>query len=182
MRTEEISVSWMKKRPSVTILWCLVIQLYLHYLRQYTSKRSRHLLAPLPEWPDKTRTLAACLSSHQWTAQVSLRVCSRHFLGADPHNGPVMNVGKRFASPRKKHIPRAKCAKAREAKRQVAILKSPSPASSHYALSFSLEDSNNNRLHVVAPSDHSHYHPQVEKKKIGYSELHTKRTPRSCCK
>ena len=68
------------------------------------------------------------LSSEQ--VKPHFRVCSRHFPGADPRNDPEMNVGKRFASPRKKHVPRAKRAKMREVKRQLAILKSPSPASS----------------------------------------------------
>ena len=58
------------------------------------------------------------------------RVCSRHFPGADPRNDPGMNIGKRFASPRKKDVPRAKRAKIRDARKQLTILKSPSPSSS----------------------------------------------------
>ena len=41
------------------------------------------------------------------------RVCSRHFRDGDPRNGPEMTVGKRFASPMKKDVPRSKRAKVR---------------------------------------------------------------------
>ena len=58
------------------------------------------------------------------------RVCSRHFPGADPRNDPEINIGKRFASPREKGVPRAKRAKIRETRKQLTILKSPSPSSS----------------------------------------------------
>ena len=58
------------------------------------------------------------------------RVCSRHFPGADPRNDPEMNIGKCFASPRKKDVPRAKRAKIRDVRKQLTILKSPSPSSS----------------------------------------------------
>ena len=58
------------------------------------------------------------------------RVWSRHFPRADPRNDPEMNIGKRFASPRKKGVRRAKRAKIREARKQLTILKSPSPSNS----------------------------------------------------
>ena len=35
------------------------------------------------------------------------RVCSRHFRGGDPKNGPEPTLGRRFASPTKKDAPRA---------------------------------------------------------------------------
>ena len=41
-------------------------------------------------------------------------VCSRHFRDGDPRNGPEMTVGKRFASPMKKDVPRSKRAKVRQ--------------------------------------------------------------------
>ena len=42
------------------------------------------------------------------------RVCSRHFSGGDPSNGPRPGIGKRFASPIKKGAPRSKRAKVRQ--------------------------------------------------------------------
>ena len=39
--------------------------------------------------------------------KVHSRVFSRHFPGADPRNDPEMTIGKHFASPRKKDVPRA---------------------------------------------------------------------------
>ena len=45
------------------------------------------------------------------------RVCSRHFYGGDPKNGPDPNVGRKFASPIKKHTSRSKRAKRRQEER-----------------------------------------------------------------
>ena len=50
------------------------------------------------------------------------RVCSRHFPGADSKKDPQMNLGKRFASPKKRNVPRAKRAKRREVSKQLSGL------------------------------------------------------------
>ena len=42
------------------------------------------------------------------------RICSRHFRGGDPRNGPEVSIGKRFASPMKKDAPRTKRANLRQ--------------------------------------------------------------------
>ena len=42
-----------------------------------------------------------------------MRICSRHFLAGDIVKGPQSNLGKRFALPIKKELPRAKRAKRR---------------------------------------------------------------------
>ena len=54
------------------------------------------------------------------------RVCSRHFPGGDATKEPQLNLGKRFASPRKKDHPRAKRAKARDASKDIPRLTSAS--------------------------------------------------------
>ena len=41
------------------------------------------------------------------------RVCSRHFVDADPHNKPELSIGKRFASPKKSWTSRAMRSKTR---------------------------------------------------------------------
>ena len=52
-----------------------------------------------------------------------------HFPGADAHKDPDISVGKRFASPRKQHLPRAKRAKRRETKKQLSSQSSSVTAS-----------------------------------------------------
>ena len=42
------------------------------------------------------------------------RLCSRHFPGGDPSKEPQLNLGKRFASPRKRDHPRARRARLRD--------------------------------------------------------------------
>ena len=42
------------------------------------------------------------------------RICSRHFHGGDPRNGPEVSIGKRFASPMKEDAPRTKRANLRQ--------------------------------------------------------------------
>ena len=55
------------------------------------------------------------------------KVCSRHFPGGDANKDPQVNLGKRFASLKKKWTPRAiKRARAREANQQLAELSSSS--------------------------------------------------------
>ncbi len=53
---------------------------------------------------------------HVFQAQVKphTRICCRHFPGADVRKDPQVNLGKRFASPKKKGTPKAKCVKGRE--------------------------------------------------------------------
>ena len=77
------------------------------------------------------------LSEHQLKSHS--RVCSRHFRGGDPRNGPAMSIGKRFASPIKKYTPRAKRANLRQlsqefqesfSSRSVTPMPSPPPSSS----------------------------------------------------
>ena len=53
------------------------------------------------------------------------RVCCRHFPDGDATKEPLSNIGKRFASPIKGKLPRAKRAKAREAAKPVPELSSP---------------------------------------------------------
>ena len=59
------------------------------------------------------------------------QICLSHFPDSNISNNPQKNLGKRFASPRKKGLPRSECAKWREAKKQLfALLKPPTPSSS----------------------------------------------------
>ena len=48
------------------------------------------------------------------------RVCSRHFPAGDVSKGPQINLGKRFSSPIKKKLPRAKRAKCRDHLKEVS--------------------------------------------------------------
>ena len=52
------------------------------------------------------------------------RVCARHFPAGDATKDPQLNLGKRFASPIKKNMPRAKRAKTRESVKDLAALMS----------------------------------------------------------
>ena len=60
------------------------------------------------------------------------RVCSRHFPDGDVTKQPVLTLGKRFASPVKKSLPRAKRARAREISKELSRLQrsTASPSSS----------------------------------------------------
>ena len=51
-------------------------------------------------WRQACQLSAEQMKSHS-------RVCSRHFRGGDPKNGPEPTLGRRFASPTKKDAPRA---------------------------------------------------------------------------
>ena len=57
-------------------------------------------------------------------------VCCRHFPEGDSKKDPLMTIGKRFASPIKGMLPRAKRAKAREATKLEAEQSSPQTPSS----------------------------------------------------
>ena len=55
------------------------------------------------------------------------RVCSRHFPDGDAKKEPEVNLGKRFASPKKRDHPRAKRAKRRDSEKELAELRLKSP-------------------------------------------------------
>ena len=48
-----------------------------------------------------------------------MRVCSRHFPAGDATKQPQLNLGKRFASPRKKSAPREVRARRRDANKKM---------------------------------------------------------------
>ena len=55
------------------------------------------------------------------------RVCSRHFPDGDATKEPKVNLGKRFASPKKRDHPRAKRAKRIDSVKEMAELRLKSP-------------------------------------------------------
>lgn len=55
------------------------------------------------------------------------RVCSRHFPDGDAKKEPEVNLGKRFASPKKRDHPHAKRAKRRDSVKELAELRLKSP-------------------------------------------------------
>ena len=58
------------------------------------------------------------------------RVCSRHFPDGDVKKDPRVNIGKRFASPKKREHPRAKRAKRRSENKELCELRSLSESRS----------------------------------------------------
>jgi len=50
------------------------------------------------------------------------RACLRHFPAGDNSNDPQINLGKRFASPIKQKLPRAKREKARNSRREASTI------------------------------------------------------------
>ena len=79
--------------------------------RKNNPQLSYHRFPTNPEkralWLREFKLSEGQLNSHS-------RVCSRHFRGGDPRNGPLLHVGKKFASPLKKDTPRAKRANLRQ--------------------------------------------------------------------
>ena len=65
--------------------------------RQVAYQRNKE---KLDLWLQAYQLSAEHMKSHS-------RVCSRHFRGGDPKNGPEPTLGRRFASPTKKDAPRA---------------------------------------------------------------------------
>ena len=78
----------------------------LSYHRFPTNKEKRAL------WLKEFKLSEEQLRSHS-------RVCSRHFRGGDPKNGPERYVGKKFASPLKKHAPRTERANVRKLNKEL---------------------------------------------------------------
>ena len=68
------------------------------------------------------------------------RVCSRHFPAGDVSKGPQINLGKRFASPIKKKLPRAQRAKCRELFKETLAINASSSSSSSLVVSDSSTD------------------------------------------
>ena len=58
------------------------------------------------------------------------RVCSRHFPDGDAKKEPEVNLGKRFASPKKRDHPRAKRATRRDSVKELLELRLKSPSTS----------------------------------------------------
>ena len=80
----------------------------------------------LPKDPARRRRWIVNLGLDEESLKDFHWVCSRHFPNANPKNDPQLTVGKRFASPVKQWMPRAKRVVKRDEIRELSVLSSSS--------------------------------------------------------
>ena len=83
-----------------------------------------------PKDPERRSTWLCVFQLEESDIKSYSRVCSRHFPDGDVKNDPQVNLGKRFASPRKREHPRAKRAKRRSEDKDLSELRSKSESRS----------------------------------------------------
>ena len=80
---------------------------------QVKKKNERVSMFRFPADPKRRQQWLEALGVAESAISEQSRVCSRHFLHGDSSNVPVLNLGSRFASPRKKESERSKRAQKR---------------------------------------------------------------------
>ena len=85
-----------------------------------TRQKDRSIsLHRLPSSSDKRKQWLEALKLNEVDIKTNARICNRNFRGGDARKAlaPDINLGKRFASPRKQWTARAERAKGRETKK-----------------------------------------------------------------